>query len=100
MVNIYKFLKYNGYSTHLINVVHDEIVVQIANDERFLAPILRWLLSDFDSFRVRITSGVEYGDPSWGQKVEPDDIDFEAPENFDYLNYNVYDGAVFDINRC
>ena len=99
MVNIYKFLRYNKYKSHLINVVHDEIVVQIAEDEAFLAPILRWLLSDFTSFRVVITAGVEYGNPSWGEKVEPDDIGFVEPENNDYLSYNVYDGSVFDINR-
>lgn len=99
MVDIYKFLKYNNYRTHLVNVVHDEIVIQIANDERQIAPILRWLMSDFESFRVKITSGVEYGNPSWGQKVEPDDVGFEAPESFDYRSYDVYDGSVFDINR-
>ena len=99
MVNIYKFLKFYGYRTHLINVVHDEIVIQMAEDEEFLAPTLRWLLSDFDSFRVKITAGVEYGNPSWGEKVEPDDIGFKAPDNFDYLNFDVYDGSVFDINR-
>jgi hypothetical protein len=57
------------------------------------------LLSDFESFRVKITAGVEYGNPSWGEKVEPEDIGFNAPDNFDYLNFNVYDGSVFDINR-
>jgi DNA polymerase-1 len=99
MVNIYKFLKANNYKTHLINVVHDEIVIQMAEDEEYLAPTLRWLLSDFESFRVKITAGVEYGNPSWGEKVEPEDIGFKAPDNFDYLNFNVYDGSVFDINR-
>lgn len=99
MVDIYKFLKYYGYKTHLINVVHDEIVVQIAEDEQNLAPVIRWLLSDFVNFRVKITSGVEYGNPSWGQKVEPEGLGFESPKDFEYLDYDVYDGSVFDINR-
>jgi DNA polymerase-1 len=99
MVNIYKFLRANNYKTHLINVVHDEIVIQMAEDEEYLAPTLRWLLSDFESFRVKITAGVEYGNPSWGEKVEPEDIGFKAPDNFDYLNFDVYDGSVFDINK-
>lgn len=97
MVNIYKFIKYNNLKTHMINVVHDEIIFQIAEDEVSYAPTLRWLLSDFDNFRVKITAGVEYGNPSWGEKVEPDNVDFVAPENSDYLSYNVYDGSIFDI---
>lgn len=97
MVNIYKYLHYNNLHTHMINVVHDEIIFQIAKDEESYVPVLRWLLSDFDNFRVKITAGVEYGSPSWGEKVEPDNIGFEAPDNTDYLTYNVYDGAIFDI---
>ena len=99
VVNIYKFIQYNQLKTRLINIVHDEVVIEMHNDEVDFAPALRWLLSDFETFRCPITAGVEYGNPSWGQKVEPEDIGFQAPESFDYLNYNVFDGSVFDINR-
>ena len=81
----------------MINVVHDEVIFQIANDETEHVPVLRYLLSDFDSFRVKITAGVEYGNPSWGEKIEPDDVGFEEPTDKSYLQYDVYDGSVFDI---
>jgi len=97
MVNIYKYIKYNNLKTHMINVVHDEVIFQIANDETEHVPVLRYLLSDFDSFRVKITAGVEYGNPSWGEKIEPDDVGFEEPTDKSYLQYDVYDGSVFDI---
>lgn len=97
MVNIYKYIHYNKLKTHMINVVHDEIIFQVHESEKDQVPILRWLLSDFDSFRVKITAGVEYGNPSWGEKVEPDNIGFEKPTDDSYLTYNVYDGAIFDI---
>ncbi|MNP80297.1 hypothetical protein D3C76_1783530 [compost metagenome] len=58
-------------------------------------------MSDFETFRVPITAGAEYGDPSWGQKVTPaEDVGFEplTPEEMERTkNYNVFDGSVFDI---
>lgn len=99
VVDIYKFLRYNNMQTRLINIVHDELVIELHESELEYAPTLRWLLSDFTTFRCPITAGVEYGTPSWGQKVEPDDIGFKEPENFDYRNYNVFDGSVFDIYK-
>lgn len=99
VVDIYKFLRYNNLKTRLINIVHDELVIEVANDEVSYTPTLRWLLSDFKTFRCPITAGVEYGDPSWGQKVEPEDIGFNEPETFEYRNYDVFDGSVFDIYK-
>lgn len=99
VVNIYKYLMHHNLQTHLINIVHDELVICIHESEQKHIPILRWLLSDFDTFRVPITAGAEKGNPSWGQKVEPDGVGFTEPDNFDYLSYNVFDGSVFDIYR-
>lgn len=99
VVDIYKYLRYYNMNTRLINIVHDELVIEVHNDELDKAPTLRWLLSDFDQFRCPITAGVEYGTPSWGQKVEPEDIGFEKPSSFEYRNYNVFDGSVFDIYK-
>lgn len=102
IVRTYKFLCMNNYKTRMINVVHDEVVQEIHQDEKFLVPKLRWLLSDFDTYRVPITAGVEYGAPSWGQKVEPDDVGFESfteDELLEIDSYNVFDGKVFSINR-
>lgn len=99
VVDIYKFLKFYDMKTRLINIVHDELVIEIHDSERDKAPTLRWLLSDFKTFRCPITAGAEYGNPSWGQKVEPDDIGFEEPKSFEYRSYNVFDGSVFNINK-
>lgn len=97
VVDIYKYLMYHNMKTRLINIVHDELVIEMHKDELSEAATLRWLLSDFNTFRCPITAGVEYGNPSWGQKVEPDDIGFDEPKSFEYRNYNVFDGSVFDI---
>lgn len=99
VVEIYKYIKYNELQSRMINIVHDELVIDLHKSEQEQAPYLRWLLSDFDKFRCPITAGVEKGEPSWGQKVEPEDIGFKEPEDKEYLNYNVYDGSVFDIYR-
>ena len=99
VVDIYKYLCFNNMKTHLINIVHDELVISFSKDELEHVPTLRWLLSDFQQFRCPITAGVEVGQPSWGQKVEPEDVGFKEPESFDYRNYNVFDGSVFDIYR-
>lgn len=97
LVRIYKFLQYNKLKTRMINIVHDEIIFEVAKGEEDYIPTLRWLMSDFSDFRCPITAGVEYGNPSWGEKVEPDNIDFIEPSDNSYLSYNVFDGGVFDI---
>lgn len=99
VVAIYKYLMYHNLKTRLINIVHDELVIEFNKDELEHAPVLRWLLSEFSSFRCPITAGVERGEPSWGQKVEPENIGFIEPEDKAFMNYNVYNGDVFDIYR-
>lgn len=99
VVDIYKYLQYYTLKTHLINIVHDELVIDFHTDELEHVPVLRWLLSEFESFRCPITAGAERGEPSWGQKVEPDDVGFKEPVDKAYKQYNVYNGSVFDINK-
>ena len=99
VVDIYKYLNYYKLKTRLINIVHDELVIEMHQSETDYAPTLRWLLSDFETFRCPITAGVEFGNKSWGEKVEPDDIGFSEPNSFAYRNYNVFDGSVFDIYK-
>lgn len=98
IVRIYKYLMYNGYKTHMTNVVHDEVVFNIHNDEQELAPVLRWLMSDFETFRCPITAGAENGNPSWGQKVEQD-CGFTPVDNMDFMEYDVFNGDVFNIHK-
>ena len=99
MVKMYKYIRYHGMQSTMSLVVHDEVALMIHKDEREHLPMLRWLLSDFSSFRCPITAGLEKGEPSWGQKITPEDSGFTEPTNHEYLNYNVYDGAVFDIYK-
>lgn len=98
IVRIYKYLMYNKLNTYMTNVVHDEVVFNIHNDEQALAPTLRWLMSDFETFRCPITAGAENGNPSWGQKEEQD-IGFEPVVDMDFLEYDVFNGDVFSIRR-
>ena len=99
VVDIYKYLMYNGLKTHLINIVHDELVIDFNKDELEHVPIIRWMLSEFEAFRCPITAGVERGEPSWGQKIEPENVGFVEPADKRYKSYNVYNGSVFDIYR-
>lgn len=98
IVRMYKYLMYYGLKTRMINVVHDEVVFGFAKDEEHLAPTIRWLMSDFETFRCPITAGSEYSEVSWGNKEEKD-IGFAEPESFEFMNYDVFNGAVFNIYR-
>lgn len=99
VVDMYKYIMYNKLKTHMINIVHDEVVISFSNDESKHIPYLRWLMSDFSTFRCPITAGAEYGNMSWGQKREANDVGFTEPEDKSYLNYNVFNGDVFNIYR-
>lgn len=96
MVDIYKYLMWNGYKTKMINVVHDEIIFNMPVDEEHLAPELRWLMSDFTTFRCPMTAGAEFAEHDWGHKTESD-IGFVEPTDFAFRNYNVFNGDVFNI---
>lgn len=98
IVRMYKYMMYYGLKTHMINVVHDEVVISFAKDEEHLAPTIRWLMSDFETFRCPITAGSEYSEVSWGNKEEKE-VGFAEPEDFEFLNYDVFNGAVFNIYR-
>lgn len=97
---IFKFLMAHGYKSRMINIVHDELIVELHEDELHLAPKLRWLLSDFTTFRCPITAGADWGNPSWGEKVAPEaDIGFD-PLTYEEMEhtiaYDVFDGSIFD----
>jgi DNA polymerase-1 len=99
LVSMFKYLMYHQLRTRLLLPVHDEIIVSSHKQEQEHIPVLRWLLSDFTSFRCPITAGIEKGNPSWGQKVAPEGIGFVEPEDKSFMSYNVYDGKVFDIYK-
>lgn len=98
LVKIYKYLKANKLNTRIINIVHDELVIEFDKNEIRYAPAIRWLMSEFSSFRCPITAGVERGNISWGKKEEPDGIGFEEVCDETFMNYDVFNGDVFAIN--
>lgn len=97
LVNMYKYITYNNLKSKLVLIVHDEVIVMVHKSEQDHIPVLRWLLSDFEAFRCPITAGLEQGNPSWGNKITPDSNEFKEPIDKAYLDYNVYDGKVFQI---
>lgn len=102
IASLYAYLRVNNYKTRMTLVVHDEIKYENHISEEFLMPKLRWLMSDFETFRVPITAGMEMGNPSWGQKVEVE-IGFEpltteelaAIDTFDFFDGHVFDNALY-----
>lgn len=97
MVLMFKFLRYNKCATKMINVIHDEVVFDMPKSEMHIMPELRWLMSEFEAFRCPMTAGAEVAEHDWGHKVEKD-VGFKEPDSFEFMNYNVYDGSVFDIH--
>jgi DNA polymerase-1 len=98
MVMMFKYIMYNNLKMRMLNVVHDENIIDCPPEEEHLMPELRWLQSDFDTFRCPITAGAEYGEHDWGHKTEVD-IGFRKPEDMGFLNYDIYNGKVFDIYK-
>lgn len=98
-VDIYKYISFHNLMTHLNLSVHDELVISSHKDETEHMPVLRWLLSDFVSFRCPITAGVEHGNPSWGQKISGTHVGFAEPTDNSFKDYDVYNGNIFDIGR-
>lgn len=98
IVRMYKYLMHNKLKTHMINVVHDEVIFSFTEDEEHMAPTLRYLMSDFETFRCPITAGAEYSTKSWGNKEEKE-IGFVEPNDYDFLSYDVFNGDVFNIYR-
>lgn len=100
LVLIVKFLLAHNYKTRCVNIVHDELVIEVHNSEKFLIPKLRWLLSEFEEYRVPITAGAEKGSPSWGEKDDSVDVGFEPwteEEKQRTLEYDIFNGDVFDL---
>lgn len=98
IILIYKFLKSNNYKTRMVNVVHDELVIEVHKDEKHILGKLRRLLSDWETFRVPITAGIERGTPSWGEKEDlADHIDFEEitdEERQNINNFNIFENPL------
>jgi DNA polymerase-1 len=102
LVNIYKYIMHNKLKTTVRNIIHDELIFNVPDTEREHMPVIRWLLSDFENFRCAITAGIEKADGNWGKKIPDEELEshgFVEPYDKGYLQYDVFDGHVFDIDR-
>jgi DNA polymerase-1 len=64
-----------GFDDRLILGVHDEVVLDLHNDELEDAiPRIREIMTDTDTFSVPLTAGVSTGF-RWGEKVDVQDHD-------------------------
>ena len=78
LVVMYKFLKEGNYRTRILLPVHDEVIFEVHNEEHHILPKLKWLMSEYEKFRVPIETDIEMGSPSWGEKTSYE-IETEPP---------------------
>ena len=81
----------------MVLIVHDEVIFEVHESEHHIIPKLKFLLSEFEMFRIPITAGVENGNPSWGTKKPTPDVECKEPSVEEYkmmLNYNVFNDVV------
>ena len=66
------------HKSYLSLMVHDELVISIANGEEYLIPIITKIMEDWDHmFNLPMTVGVSYSTTNWGEKVKeevPEDV--------------------------
>lgn len=73
MVDIFYFLMKNNLQSKLLLCVHDELVFKIHKSERWIIPEIKRLMSEaYPHIHIPLSTGVEYSDKSWGEKMEYD----------------------------
>lgn len=56
--------------SRMVMQIHDEIMFEIHNSERWLAPVIREVMEEHTAFRVPLTVSLEWSPISWGSKKE------------------------------
>ena len=73
MVSVDNYLVDNDYESGLVNIVHDELILEVKIEEvEIVAPKIKELIDDYTTFRVPITCGCEFSLLSWGKKLDYD----------------------------
>lgn len=81
MVLIYKFLKANKFKTHILLQVHDALLNAVHDEEReYILGWLRWLQTDYSTFRVPVSVDVAECYPTWREKVDIEVDVVEPPQ--------------------
>lgn len=99
MLDIYKFLKANGYKSRMLLQVHDSLLYMIADDEAGeLLGKIKWLQTERDLFRVTVPVDIDKCSPTWRDKkkanieaIKPSDEELERMRNYDVWSEGVFD---------
>jgi DNA polymerase I-like protein with 3'-5' exonuclease and polymerase domains len=70
MVKVHAFLK--GKKSGLINVVHDEYIIDLHESELHLIKELVEIIEDFHQFRVPIYANAAISSTNWAEKKDLD----------------------------
>lgn len=72
LVILYDYIQEHNLKTKLINIVHDEVQLQVPEDELGHVPYFLDCLQDMEHFRTFIKADVEMSNESWAKKREVD----------------------------
>ena len=70
LVRLYSYIVENNLQTKMINIVHDEVQLQVPDEEMGYVPYFKACLEDIESFRTEIRADVEVSNTSWADKAE------------------------------
>ena len=71
MVDIWLWLRVNGFRTRMLITVHDELIFEIPHsEERLVIPHMIEVMEDHYNFEVPITVGIEVAKQRWSEKVD------------------------------
>jgi DNA polymerase I-like protein with 3'-5' exonuclease and polymerase domains len=100
MVEIYKFLRANGYKTKMILQVHDSLLQQVWEPEiqEGILGYLRWLQTERKLFRVTVQVDVGICVPTWRDKkdIEVPCIEPPADQLEKMNNYDIWMDGILD----
>lgn len=69
MIEVHELL--NPYKSNLLLQIHDELILEIHKDERFLLPKIKEVMEDFgDMFKVKIGVDVSWSKNNWANKED------------------------------
>lgn len=81
IIDIAAFLKEGGYKTKMVLPIHDEIVFNIYEGERYLIPVLQELMQTYEGSKIPIVAEAEFSFTSW---ADAEELEYDQ----DFLNYN------------
>lgn len=98
MVDIYKFLKANGYQSRIVLQIHDSLNGMIKDEEaEELIPYWKYLQTDRYLFRVPVTCDVAICKPTWKDKKDIEIEEVKPPqEMLNKMNaYDIWQEGIF-----